>query len=200
MHESEKDLKPKPWWTSLYKYLVPQLSSGNVRALCSFSVMGACIAGLYGVIHDAATFSISPEYFTKLKFQQFHYLDFGWGDHWMACSIGFVACWWVGLIVGWFLARKFVPDQPEPLARRNIVAGFGIVFACVVLSGLIGFGYGLWRGPDADYSLWTPILAQRNIQDHWSFVRVAYIHNAGYIGGLSGLLIALFTIRRLKSE
>jgi hypothetical protein len=33
------------------------------------------------------------------------------------------------------------------------------------------------------------------ITDTWSFVRVAYIHNAGYLGGAIGLIVALATIR-----
>ncbi|WP_271785384.1 hypothetical protein [Aquimarina algiphila] len=29
------------------------------------------IAGVYGILHDQISFSISPEYFTKFKFPQF---------------------------------------------------------------------------------------------------------------------------------
>ena len=70
---------------------------------------------------------------------------------------------------------------------------------CIIASGLlfgaIGFGYGLWRGPDADYSSWTWAFREFKITDKWSFVRVAYIHNAGYLGGLVGLVVALVAIR-----
>jgi hypothetical protein len=35
------------------------------------------------------------------------------------------------------------------------------------------------------------------IRDSRAFVRVAYIHNAGYLGGLIGLIMAIFTVKRL---
>jgi hypothetical protein len=68
------------------------------------------------------------------------------------------------------------------------------------LFALIGYAYGLWRGPDADYSSWKQAFQQLHIVDTWSFVRVAYIHNAGYLGGLTGLLVALALIRPNRSE
>jgi len=33
------------------------------------------------------------------------------------------------------------------------------------------------------------------IEHEWAFIRVAYIHNAGYLGGLGGLLLALVFLR-----
>ena len=45
--------------------------------MLGYAVVGALIAGVYGVFHDQITYSISPEYFTRLKFLQFHYADFG---------------------------------------------------------------------------------------------------------------------------
>lgn len=29
-------------------------------------------------------------------------------------------------------------------------------------------------------------MTQLQIEDHWSFIRVAYIHNASYLGGVIG--------------
>jgi hypothetical protein len=60
---------------------------------------------------------------------------------------------------------------------------------------LLGFAYGLWRGPVADYSSWAWTFQKFHITETWSFVRVVYIHNAGYVGGAIGLIVALTTIR-----
>ena len=38
------------------------------------------------------------------------------------------------------------------------------------------------------------------ISDTWSFVRVAYIHNAGYLGGLVGLIVALVVIHPSRND
>jgi hypothetical protein len=159
------------------------------------SMLGAVAAGAYGAIHDQITFSISPEYFTKLKFQQFHYADFGLGNRAFVATIGFLATWWVGFIGAWFLARRFLPHQPRRAAFRQIGAGFVWVLVIGVAFGLIGYAYGLWRGPHADYSSWAWAFRRFEITDAWSFVRVAYSHNASYLGGAIGLLIALATIR-----
>jgi hypothetical protein len=39
------------------------------------------------------------------------------------------------------------------------------------------------------------VISQLEVTDTWSFVRVAYIHNAGYLGGLIGLILALVMLR-----
>lgn len=158
--------------------------------------LGAVVAGFYGVLHDQVTYSISREYFTKLKFPQFAYADFGLGDRVFVGTIGFLATAWVGFLAAWFMARRYVPDQPRAAAYRQIRHGFACVFIAALLCGVSGFAYGLWRGPAADYSSWDFAMARYAIVDERAFVRVAYIHNAGYLGGLLGLLVALITIRR----
>ncbi len=49
-------------------------------------------------------------------------------------------------------------------------------------------------GPEADYSSWAWAIRELKITHTWSFVRVAYIHNAGYTGGFAELMIALVMI------
>jgi hypothetical protein len=159
------------------------------------AIVGALLAGAYGILHDEITFSISPEYFTKLKFNQFDYADFGLGDRVFVATVGFLATWWVGFIAAWFLARRLIPNQLRSRAYCQLRSAFACVFAVGLLFGTIGFIYGLWRGPNADYSYWAPAVDELGIADTWAFVRVAYIHNAGYFGALIGLIIALTLFR-----
>ena len=161
----------------------------------SIAFLGAIVAGCYGIVHDHVTYSISPEYFTKVKFQQFRYADFRIGDRAFVSSIGFLATWWVGFAIAWFLARRLIPNQPRTVAYRQIAMGFALVLACGMLSAAAGFSYGLWRGPAADYSSWAGIVARHQVTDIYAFVRVAYIHNASYLGGLLGVILALIIIR-----
>jgi len=177
------------------KYLVPRIALDDLPWMIAVAFVGAMIAGAYGVLHDQITYSISAEYFTKLKFKQFQYANFGLSDRIMVAEIGFLATWWVGFVGGWFLARRLIPNQNRRLACRQIAIGFGVVFCFGVIFALLGFMYGLWRGPDADYSSWEWAFERFGIMDTWSFVRVAYIHNASYLGGLIGLIVALATIR-----
>jgi hypothetical protein len=179
----------------MLKYVIPQMSLANVPPTIGAALIGAIIAGAYGILHDQVTYTIAPEYFTRLKFRQFHYADLGLGNREFVATIGFLATWWVGFISAWFLARRLIPGQPRDQAYRQIRAGLGCIIACGFLFGLIGYAYGLWRGPNADYSSWDLTFSALDITDHWAFVRVAYIHNAGYLGGLVGLIIALVAIR-----
>ena len=184
----------------MLKNLIPRIALADLPSMFGVALIGGVVAGAYGILHDQLTYSISREYFTHLKFKQFHYADFGLGDRAFVSTIGFLATWWVGFIIAWFLARRLIPRQPRAQAHRQIRLGFACVFACGILSGLLGFAYGLWRGPDADYSSWAWAIQEFDIVEAWPFVRVAYIHNASYLGGVIGLMIALATIRPHHQE
>lgn len=159
------------------------------------SLAGALIAGMYGVLHDQITFTISSEYFTHFKFYQFQYADFGLPERVLTAEIGFLATWWVGFFGVWFLARRLMPGQSRQRAFKQIVFGFVVMGLAAILSGVLGYAYGLACGPHADYSRWDLMLSRLQIEQPWAFIRVAYIHNASYLGGLAGFFGALFFIR-----
>lgn len=179
----------------MLKYIIPKIRRGDLRRVVCVALIGGLIGGVYGIAHDQITYAIAPEYFTKLKFHQFHYADFGLGNRVFASTIGFLATWWVGLIAAWLLARRLIPHQTRETAYRQIRNGILCVFLFGLSFGLLGYAYGLWRGPTADYSYWDWAFQKYDVTDNWSFVRVAYIHNAGYLGGIIGLVVALSTIR-----
>lgn len=178
--------------------LYPKLRAAWLPAMLGYALLGALIAGLYGVIHDQLTYSISPEYFTRLKFAQFHYADFGLPPRIFVVEIGFLATWWVGFIAGWFLARVSVPAFPPAEARRHCFRTFACMLACAFAASLMGFGLGLLRGPKADYSAWQGFATTHGVLDLPAFVRVAYIHNASYLGGLIGWIIGLLYVYQVK--
>lgn len=140
----------------MLRFLIPRIALRDLPPMITVAVV---VAGIYGIVHDQITYTISPEYFTKLKFDQFHYADIGLSDRVFVAAIGFLATWWVGFFCAWFLVRHLIPEQPRSHALRQISIGVAIVFVCALLSATIGFGYGLWRGPSADYSFWNPMLS-----------------------------------------
>jgi hypothetical protein len=184
----------------MWQYLIPRIALRDLPPMLVAAACGGVLAGLYGFIHDQLTYSISPEYFTKIKFEQFRWANLGLPPRVLVAEIGFLATWWVGAIAAWFLARRLIPGQPRRRAIGQLAAGFAIVFAAAILAGGLGYLYGLWRGPAADYALWTPTLDELEIVDRWAFLRVAFIHNAGYLGGLAGLLAALMLVRPTVME
>ncbi|TWT88719.1 hypothetical protein Mal64_22070 [Pseudobythopirellula maris] len=174
--------------------LLPRISLYDLRAVLAAAVLGAIVAGVYGALHDQLTYSLSREYFTKLKFHQFDYADPGLGERAFAAVVGLLATWWVGFVAAWFLGRRLFPGQPRATAWRRIALGFAVVLAGGLLGGLAGYAYGVWRGPEADLAGWQWAIERFGVTDARSFVRVAYIHNGGYVGGALGLLAALLTI------
>jgi hypothetical protein len=158
--------------------------------------LGAVIAGAYGILHDQITFTLSPEYFTRLKFKQFHYADFGLPRRVFVGEIGFLATWWAGFIAGWSMARVTVGVcQPHEMLRRSL-RGFLIVVTLAVVAGCSGYFFGIIRPPDPDTSRLAYLAESMDVTDVPAFVRVAYIHNAGYLGGLIGLIIAIVYTKR----
>jgi hypothetical protein len=178
--------------------LYPKIRLAHLAAMLRYAALGGLLGGLYGVVHDQITFSISQEYFTRLKFLQFHYADFGFPPRVFVAEIGFLATWWVGFIAAWFIARLTVPAFPRATAFRHSLRGFGIIFAVAFAGTLGGFLFGL--RPNIDYSGWMGYAATHRVVDVPSFVRVAYIHNASYLGGLIGFLAALLYVWRVKKS
>ena len=148
---------------------------------------------MYGIVHDEITYSISKEYYTRLKFLQFHYANFGLPVRVFAAEVGFLATWWVGFIAAWFLARVTVPSLPKTEASSCNLIGFLIIILVTVSASVTAFFLGLLHGPD--YSAWRNFTAELGVSDVRNFVRVAYIHYGSYLGGLIGLIAALIFVR-----
>lgn len=161
-------------------------------------VQGALIAGAYGILHDQVTYTISREYFTEFKAEQFRYMDFSWPERVYAAQIGFMATWWVGFIAGWFLARLTVPHLPGNVAVRWCRQAFILLIAVAAVAGLAGAGVGWWesRASSAgEVGEWQDFAHSYGVRDVPSFIRAACIHNGSYLGALLGLTGACFWIR-----
>jgi len=178
--------------------LYPRIRWSLLPAMLGYAACGAVLAGLYGIGHDEITYTISPEYFTHLKFYQFRYANFGLPPHVFVAEIGFLATWWVGFFSGWFLARIAVPALPPKLAARCITGGFLIIFACALAAAVVGWMLGLSIDASSIGSEWMESGQAAYVEKLRNFVRVAYIHNAGYLGGLIGLIAAVIYVRRCK--
>ena len=163
--------------------------------MLGLSCVGAVIAAAYGIIHDQVTYSIAPEYFTRLKFEQFHYADFGLPARVFVAEIGALATWWIGFAGGWFMARVIVPRQLPLPPLRYALRGFLIMLGCAFVAGVSGFAYGLSYKITTGSSGLAAAASELGVRDIPAFVRVAYIHNAGYLGGLAGLIVALLVLR-----
>src|SRR5690242_14246007 len=153
------------------------------------------IAGVYGALHDQITFSISEEYFTKFKYQQFGFdaSSFG-GDRQTVAVIGFLATWWTGLFIacGLGLAASFYPDHRTMLP--GIKRATLITLVITMITGVAGYLYGKYKLSNHQVNWYLPA----NLLDRKSFIIVGSIHNASYLGGLFGLVAGMIFLAWTK--
>ncbi|RYY77166.1 MAG: hypothetical protein EOO52_06705 [Gammaproteobacteria bacterium] len=175
--------------------LFPQIKRYQFLFILRYAFIGTILAALYGIIHDQITFTISPEYFTKMKFKQFSYADFHIGDRFFVATIGALATWWVGFFIGWFLSRSIINSSNEITMSKKIKLGFTIVFlSAIIISSIVAL-YTFLIPDFYDYRYWKSTLDYYNIKDSDAFIRVAFIHYASYLGGIGGLIIAFLTLK-----
>lgn len=177
--------------------LFPAASASDLRRAARLALGAGLLAGCYGIIHDQITYTISPEYFTRMKFDQFRAVDFGFPPRIFVAEIGFLATWWVGLIAGWFLARIAMPKFGSP--GRRVMGAIAMMLGITLIFGIIGY----WIGPTLFENRpgWRDALDSLGVTDVTAFQRVAAIHLAGYAGAfLSGLLAIVKFLRASASS
>ena len=170
----------------------PRISRRDLPGMLRISVLCAIAAGIYGILHDQLTYTISPDYFTHIKFRQFAFADFGLPPRILVAEIGFLASWWVGLAGGWLLARIGLADFHTGLAHVLAIIA-GIAFIAAVLAGLFG-----WVRSYSDLGgrkVWQQTLSSVDLR---RLIIVAYVHWGSYIGGCLGLVAASLYVKRGK--
>lgn len=149
-------------------------------------------AGIYGIIHDQITFTISPEYFTCLKFPQFGMEHLKLPVRIKVGIIGFLATWWMGLFLGIAYALISLFLNPETIFKitlRSILINLLIT----VVSGFSGYLYSILFLSPQHINWYIP----NNIKDIQHYIQVGSIHNFGYIGGIAGLVAGItYQIRK----
>ncbi|HYF36245.1 MAG TPA: hypothetical protein VD994_13205 [Prosthecobacter sp.] len=174
--------------------LYPKITWRQFVRLLMFGVAGAVIAGLYGVVHDQVTYTLAPEYFTRLKFGQFAYLNRAQPVRVIVAEIGFLATWWVGFFSMWFMGRITVPHESPRRAAKRSFKGVMMIVVTALASAIIAYAIAPEPG-DERLMNWGPLGQELGITNLSAFVRVAYIHNGSYLGGLLGLIGALVWLR-----
>ena len=140
-------------------------------------------ASVFGILHDQVTFTISPEYYTNFKFNQFGLDFYGKDSHrLLVCIVGILAIWWVGLILGivFSLMSLFLKTPKEMIAKsmRAVV----ITLIITVVTAVIGYLYGRFILINSD-----KLMNIYDIKDFENYLIVGSIHKYSYVGGGIGL-------------
>jgi hypothetical protein len=173
-----------PLW---FKFLIPTASGSDLRKAAGLALAGAIIAGCFGIIHDQITYTISPEYFTRMKFDQFRWADFGFPKRVFVAEIGFLATWWVGLVASWFLARLALPKFKSPQTR--VIKAVVYISAITTLFSVTGYLIGPWLFGSRPG--WCEGLQEMGVGNPRAFHQVAGVHLASYVGALIGWLVMM---------
>lgn len=159
------------------------------------------IGGLYGIMHDQLTYTISPEYYTKFKFYQFGLMDMGneatFPNPRIEVSIvGFMATWWMGLPIGLILGLVGLVHKDSKQMFRATMKAIIITVIVAFAIGLIGLAYGKLYLADTGVNWWLP----DNLIDTKNFIAVGSMHNFSYLGGLTGLIAGIIYSVRQKRK
>ena len=169
-------------------------------------IIAPIIGGLYGIVHDQFTYTISHEYFTKFKFYQFELMETGNeaifpNPRVQVAIIGWRATWWMGIPIGLILGFEGFGNINAKSMLRITIKSLFLNVLVVFIVGLLGLAYGyiiLSNQPLSDFESWY---IPTNVIDPRTFINVSAMHNFSYVGGVLGLIVAIMysTIKRRKS-
>jgi len=168
---------------------------GKFPILILLIATAAVVAGVFGMLHNQLSYSVGPSYFTDLKFGQFGITE-GTPDRWGAAQVGWLAGWWMGAAVGLpaFLIGLFI----VPTRQSYLAAGLGGIGLVFVLATFTAFA-GLIGGLVADQTgLIDSYLAFPDGPTRSDFLRAGFMHDASYLGGALGALLAIWPMTRAR--
>ena len=159
-------------------------------------------AMLYGIANDQITVTISPEYFSVFKREQFAPIleQVGLLDaptRAQALVVGVASTWWYGLFLGIVLGFSSMAGRYAPLPTRRYVSALAWVMAATlgasVLFGATAYVAEPFVRPDATH--W-PFLA--GIRDVRRAFAVCWWHNGAYLGALVATIAAGLRVQKQR--
>lgn len=159
------------------------------------------IASCFGILHDQITYSISPEYYTKFKFIQFELVDEGMtlqaGQRSAAIVVGIMATWWMGLFIGFIYAGILLFFKEQKNIYRIYFQAVVLTFIITILASIFGYFYAKIHLLETGVDWFIP----EGVIDVNSFICAGSIHNASYIGGVTGCMAGtLYLLIKKKTE
>ncbi len=148
------------------------------------------VSGIYGMLHNQISYTVSPEYFTKFKFRQFGLENMNLPDRVRASIVGFLASWWMGIPIGLIVGVCGFIHAGARRMLKMIMWSYVIIVVFTLLSGLCGLCYGWFATRTisiADYEGW---FIPNDVVNLRRFLCAGYMHNSSYLGGTLAIFIA----------
>ncbi|HKD35732.1 MAG TPA: hypothetical protein VKB78_03000 [Pirellulales bacterium] len=168
------------------------LSANDVFQVIAIVVMSILAAVIYGILHDQVTARICIEYFT------IGHPDLGRPEIFhsnnptvIGIAWGFVATWWVGLMLGVPLAIAARAGRWPKRTARSLVRPIAMLMAvnavCAFIAGFAGW-IAASRGANAE------VVSFLSPEKRVPFIAVWYAHQSSYAVGFIGGVIVLSLI------
>jgi len=148
------------------------------------------LASLYGIIHNQISYTVSSEYFTKLKFIQFGLLDTAIAERVRASMVGFLASWWMGIPIGVLISAVGFIHKGY---KRMFKISFRSMLVAIIFTmffGLCGLVYGYFQTSSINLNEYYGWRIPENIENIRRFLCAGYMHNSAYLGGVLSIFIA----------
>lgn len=145
----------------------------------------AClVAGTYGMLHNQISYTVSPDYFHALKFDQFG-IPADLRGRIGASIVGWHASWWMGFLIGVpvLLVGLILPGWQAYL--RHCLIAFGVV-ALTALA--VGLGALIYACLTISESSPPAFRYPDGVVDKVAFARAGVMHNYSYLGGFLGII------------
>lgn len=156
--------------------------------LIQLTLYSVFAAALFGALHDQISYSVSPEYFTLLKFQQFHLTEWELPLRVKAALVGVLATWWMGVPLGLTLAvaaTRWYGEQATVVFWRLLPW----LLAGSLLASLAGLAVGVWQ--TQDLSAFAHKRVPMGLVDLRSYLCVGFMHKGAYAGGSLALPLGI---------
>jgi hypothetical protein len=149
-----------------------------------FIAASVLAAGLFGAVHDQISYTVSPEYFTRFKFIQFHLVNTDLPERFRAAIVGFKASWWMGIPLGVLCGVAGFMQRTPMQMLRALTFSLAIAVALVLLVALAGLTYGWFQTRSVDLRAYVGWYVPVGLKDVRAFLCAGYMHNAAYLGGV----------------
>ena len=167
-----------------------------------FVALAVVVAGVYGMVHDQISYTVSPEYFTKFKFEQFRLGDSPHVDRVRAAIVGLLASWWMGVPVGILVGFAGFIHRGAGQMLRMLLWSMCVAVAFTLLFGLGGLLYGYLQTEHIDLADYRGWYVPADVMNVRRFLCAGYMHNSSYLGGALAILVAwaFHIVVRLRSR
>ncbi len=171
--------------------MLPGCSMRKSQAFFKFVVRSLLVAGLFGAVHDQISYTVSSEYFTRLKFIQFTLTDPFIPERIRASLVGILASWWMGIPLGILTGLAgYIHPTPAQM-HRALTLSIWVIVIFTTGFALAGLAYGFVVTSTilnpTDYASWY---IPRGLQEPRNYLCVGHMHNAAYVGGALSILAA----------